>query len=308
LVACGVWEAVTYVTASADHLESFSDGEATGFLHRAHRDRLVKLKNPLQADRSVLRPTLIPALVEAVASNLKHADSVRLGELARIYLPHPSSETMDGRPLEIEIAAVAIAGRRDAVGIYTQAGDLDFFDLKGILHAVLSRLGLTVNVEPAAHAALHPGRAASFSVEGIRIALLGELRPDVAARFGVDDARVTVAELDLSSILPLTRRPRENITVPRFLPVEQDFAIVVDEATPADSVGRALLESARPLATDAVLFDIYRGAQIGDGKKSLAYRVSFTAPDRALTDAELVKVRSRIERTLKQRVSGTLRS
>ena len=89
---------------------------------------------------------------------------------------------------------------------------------------------------------------------------------------------------------------------------KQDFAIVVAEETPASEVEAALLAGAGPLATGIALFDIYRGPQIGDNRKSLAYRVTFTAPDRALTDAELGKVRERIARTLRQRVGGELRT
>jgi phenylalanyl-tRNA synthetase beta chain len=98
-----------------------------------------------------------------------------------------------------------------------------------------------------------------------------------------------------------------DISVPRFLPVEQDFAIVVTEEAPAAGVEAALRAGAGPLATAVTLFDIYRGPQIGDNRKSLAYRVTFTAPDRALTDAELGKVRDRIARSL-QKIGGELRA
>ena len=87
-----------------------------------------------------------------------------------------------------------------------------------------------------------------------------------------------------------------------------DFAVIVAESTPAGEVEAALRSGAGPLATAVALFDVYRGSQIGEGRKSLAFRVTFTAPDRALTDAELVKVRGRIEKILKQRVNGTLRT
>jgi phenylalanyl-tRNA synthetase beta chain len=99
-----------------------------------------------------------------------------------------------------------------------------------------------------------------------------------------------------------------EITVPRYLPVEQDFAVIVDESMPAGNVRAALEIAGKPLASAITLFDVYRGSQIGEGKKSLAFRVTFTAPDRTLTDAELVKVRTRIEKTVSQRVSGVLRT
>jgi phenylalanyl-tRNA synthetase beta chain len=129
----------------------------------------------------------------------------------------------------------------------------------------------------------------------------------VARQWDLEEHRVNVAEIDLHAILSLLPERVSEVVVPRFLPVEQDFAIVVDEATPAAEVESALRAGSGPLVSGVTLFDIYRGPQIGEGKKSLAYRVTFTAPDRALMDAELVKVRSRIEKTLAQRVNGALR-
>jgi phenylalanyl-tRNA synthetase beta chain len=137
---------------------------------------------------------------------------------------------------------------------------------------------------------------------------LGELRPDRAETFGIETARVAVAEFDLDALRQAAHPVPDSVRVPRFLPVEQDFAIVVAEETPGADVEAALRSGAGPLATAIALFDIYRGPQIGEANKSLAYRVTFTAPDRALTDAELGKVRERIARTLRQRVGGELRA
>ena len=137
--------------------------------------------------------------------------------------------------------------------------------------------------------------------------MLGELRPDVAESFGIEVPRVAVAELDLDA-LRAAASPVAGAKSPRYLPVQQDFAVVVSEETPAAAVEAALLGGAGALATGIALFDVYRGPQLGEGRKSLAYRVTFTAPDRALTDAELGKVRDRIGKVLGQRVKGELRT
>jgi phenylalanyl-tRNA synthetase beta chain len=137
--------------------------------------------------------------------------------------------------------------------------------------------------------------------------MLGELRPDRAQSFGIEAPRVAIAEIDLDALRKAGHPVPTDISVPRFLPVEQDFAIVVAEETGAAAVETALRAGAGPLVTAVTLFDIYRGPQIGDNRKSLAYRVTFTAPDRALTDAELSKVRDRIARSL-QKVGGELRA
>ena len=267
-----------------------------------------------------MRPTLLPSLLAVAAENLKHERGVRLFELARVYLPRADVGAVRDRqgdgalPREANAAALVLAGRREPVSRFAGEGELDFFDLKGVIEAVVGRTGVVgatfERVEQGGHtdSPLHPGRAAALCVGDQMVGLLGELRPDRAAAFGLEERRVCVAELDLDALLAATQAAPAEVRVPRFLPVEQDFAVVVVESTPAAEVERALLAGAGPLATGIALFDIYRGPQVGEGRKSLAYRVTFTAPDRALTDAELGRVRERIGKTLVQRVGGELRA
>jgi len=137
--------------------------------------------------------------------------------------------------------------------------------------------------------------------------LIGELHPEAARQFGIEGVRVLAGEIDAEALVELSQRRTSSISSPRFLPVEQDLAVVVAESTPASDIEAALRGGAGPLLTDIVLFDVFRGPQIGEENKSLAYRLTFTSPGRALTDADLVKVRGKIERTLKQQVAGRLR-
>jgi phenylalanyl-tRNA synthetase beta chain len=306
LVAAGGWEAVTYVTVGEDDLRHLAtDGDCSPGLHRTPLEELIRLQNPLQADRDVLRPTLLPSLLAAAADNLKHERAVRLFETARVYLPSD-----DELPLERNTLAIVLAGQREPLSRFADnaAGELDYFDLKGIVEALLSRLGIDgAEFRPIGVDELHPGRAAGLFVRGDRIGILGELRPDRALAFGIETPRVAVAEIDLDAVCEAANRVPIAIVTPRFLPVEQDFAIVVAEERDASAVEAALRDGAGPLVSGVALFDIYRGPQIGEGRKSLAYRVTFTAPDRALTDAELAKVRDRIARALRRDVAGELR-
>lgn len=302
LVAAGGFEAVTYVTLGDEQLAPFRDEQGAGFLHRPEAGELIRLRNPLQSDRDILRPAIVPSLLESLAANLRHEPGARLFEIARVYLP--SSGEL---PEERTIAGLVMAGKRDSVSRFAGNDDLDFFDLKGVVESVLSRAGVTAHFQPASHPALHPGRSAGIFRGETQIGLLGELRPDVASAVGIEAPRVCVAELDLDALLDAAQ-PVSGVRTPRFLPVQQDFAVVVQEGTSAADVQTALLGGAGPLATDIALFDVYQGPQVGEGRKSLAYRVTFTAPDRALTDAELLKVRDRIGKVLKQRVAGELRA
>jgi phenylalanyl-tRNA synthetase beta chain len=305
LTGAGASEAVTYSTVGEIDLVGFDQSDKAGFLYEAPVGELVRLVNPIQAERPYLRSTLIPSLLSVVAENMKHEQTVELFELARVYLPQGE----DTLPKEIELAGIVIAGDRAPLSRFTTPGELDYFDLKGMIEAVGVACNVTnMQYETASHPALHPGRAAAISVGDTRLGLIGELRPDVAAAHGLNGVRVIVTEIDLPALLRAMPPRYPDVSVPRFLPVEQDFAIVVDEAVPAQQVEAALRAGAGPLVTSVTLFDIFRGAQIGEGKKSLAYRVTFTAPNRALTDAELVKARGKLERTLRQQAGGTLRT
>jgi len=310
LVGAGCWEARSYVTVSPETLKQFGTPEIVGFTHRSPRNSLVTLRNPIRSSENVLRPTLLPSLIAATADNLKHERSVRFFEIAPVYLPANGAEL----PEQPSTLGAVVAGSREPFGRFTdsatQNDQLDFFDLKGMIETTLDRVGATdVTWTPATHPALHPGRTADIGVSGQAVGIIGELRPDLARSMGIDEVRVCICEIDLASLQRIiAAAPSFNATVPRFLPVEQDFAVVVDHDRPAADVERALRAGAGPLVTGVVLFDVYDGEQLGSGKKSLAFRVTFTAPDRALTDGELGKVRKRIERTLTQQVGGSLRA
>jgi phenylalanyl-tRNA synthetase beta chain len=305
LTGAGGFETVTYVAIGEDELRRLDpESEQSAGLHPVAFDALLRLRNPLQADRAILRPTLLPSLLATAADNLKHERGVRLFETARVYLP-----SNDELPREANSLAIVFAGAREPLGRFATEGELDYFDLKGAVEALLQRLGVSnAEFRRIDRAPLHPGRAAGIFVDGREIGILSEMRPDRAQAFGIEASRVAVAEIDLDALRELAQPVPTEVAVRRFLPVEQDFAIVVAEETPAADIEAALRAGAGPLATGVALFDIYRGPQIGDGRKSLAYRVTFTAPDRALTDAELGKVRDRLARTLRQRVAGELRA
>jgi phenylalanyl-tRNA synthetase beta chain len=261
------------------------------------------LVNPLNADRPYLRNTLLPALLESVAANLRHERRVGLFELARVYLPAGRNEL----PTEVQTLGIVLAGQRDEFDRFASSDSVDFFDLKGIVDEALLQVNVTgVSYETAESPGFHPGRTARILHGDTVVGIVGELHPETAASFGINGIRVVACEIDAEALLELSQRQRKTISAPRFLPVEQDLAVVVREETSAAEVEAALRNGAGPLLTDIVLFDVFRGSQIGDENKSLAYRLTFTSPGRALTDNDLVKVRGKIERTIKQ-VGGKLR-
>jgi phenylalanyl-tRNA synthetase beta chain len=235
---------------------------------------------------------------------------VRLFESGHVYI----GTEPDALPEEPTLIALAWAGFRDSFDRFTprqgKEDQMDFFDVKGAVDLMLNRIGIVDQEwERAEHSALHPGRTARVAVKGQLVGIAGEVRPDLATRIGVEETRLVIAELDLSKLLEMTTDAQKPvIKVDHFLPVEQDFAVVVAKETTAAQVEEALRKNAGPLLSDIVLFDVFEGEQIGAGNKSLAWRLTFTAPDRALTDAELGKTRKKIEKGLKALVGGTLRA
>lgn len=311
LVAAGLFEGRSYVTVSGADVDRWSAEASGGLLHAVRDEQLVRLKNPIQADKDILRPSIVPGLVAAVAENLKHERTVRLFEIGHVYI----GSDPDRQPAEPSTLAIAFAGLRDPFDRFNAHPDasdqLDYFDVKGAIDAVLGHHNhQQLTWSRIEHPALHPGRSAVATLaDGRRLAVVGEVRPDIAQDLGIEDVRLTVAEVNLQLLLEQqTDRPTGQIGVDKFLPVEQDFAVVVAADLDEVEVERALLDGAGPLVTGISLFDVFTGEQLGENRKSLAFRVTFTAPDRALTDAELGKVRKRIERTLSQRVDGSLRA
>lgn len=306
LTGNGLWETISYVTVGAGDLLKLGEaGAPTPGIHPIPIESAIRLRNPMQAERDLLRPTLLPSVVETASRNLKHQRSVRLFEIARVYLPSDAE-----LPVEAATLALAFAGKRDALDRFADsAAELDFFDAKGVVESLLERLGiLGASFRPISLPAFHPGRTAGVYLGETLVGIVGELRPDRARAFDIEQPRVAVAELDLDALHAAAAPASTGITSPRFLPVEQDFAVVVQEDTPASDVLAALRAGAGPLASGFDLFDVYRGPQLGEGRKSLAYRIAFTAPNRALTDAELGKVREKIGKTLRQMVQGELRA
>lgn len=309
LVQAGLQQVQTYTMISEDDLIALSplkDGapDSLGGYPKPE-SAYVRAVNPLRADWELMRPTLIPSLLKIVAENLKYSEQVPVFETARTYQPTSRDELPDER----RAVAIVMAGSRTPFSLYREStDDYDFFDVKGVVEVLLKRLGANdVTFSKISHPSLHPGRAAAITLRGEQIGMLGELHPKVAQSFGID-SRVCVSEIDLRVFAELLNAPWTARQISRFQPIRQDFAIVVDDHTPVSDVDAALRAGAGPLGSAVELFDIYRGEGVGEGKKSLAFRVTLSAPDRQLAEHEVDRVRNKIEREIKKRVGGSIRS
>ena len=241
----------------------------------------IRIQNPLGEDTSIMRTIALPSMLEILGrNNAYHNKSVKLYELAKIYLP------IDGEPLPEEPKMLVL-------GTYG-AGE-SFFSLKGELEAVLTGL----RVKKASYTAVkdnpsyHPGRCAKVSVDGVDVGYMGQVHPLVAANYGID-AEVYCAELNFSKLFELTLPEPTFTPLPKYPAVTRDLALVCDEAITVAELENCIIAAAGKLLRQVNLFDIYRGKGIPEGKKSMAFSLVLRADDRTLTDEDSVGVVNKV--------------
>jgi phenylalanyl-tRNA synthetase beta chain len=277
----------------------------------------IRVSNPLSLDHSELRTTLLGSLLDAARYNLaRGADRVALFESGRAYLARGESRAggvaggvfAGDRPapaFEPQCLAALAVGPLAPASWGSEARPADFFAIKGILEALAGQLGAAVELEAHAQPFLHPGRSAKVVVGGLEAGWLGEVHPLVCREWDIESAagfQVGLAELVAAS--PFGREAYEDVTT--YPASYQDLAIVVDDDVPAARVRQVIMEGGGDLLRGAHVFDLYRGEQVGEGRKSLAFRLEFRAPDRTLTDAEVAERREAIQAALAG-IGGSLR-
>ena len=298
LVGLGLHEAWTTTFASArDHDDLGLAGD-----HPARR--AVRLANPMTAEETHLRTTLLAGLLRSAGRNFAHrVPSVALFETGRVFEP-----TDEDLPQEAPVLAAVCSGPRTAQGWRWPEEAWDFFAIKGVLEALGAAFRAPdLGFAPVTGAPFHPTRAARVTRGETVLGALGEIHPDVCERFGVPEGTVAL-EVSLNALLAnLPGRPRVE-QLPKFPSVFLDLAVVVDDAMPAARVQEAIVAAGAPDVSSVRLFDLYRGDQIGPGKKSLAYALEIRAADRTLTDDEATAVRDRIVAALQERTGAQLRT
>ncbi len=266
----------------------------------------VRIANPIVSDRNVLRQDLLSSLLEVVERNARFRDSMALFEISPVFLGSEEDEL----PEEQARLAVVLTGARHQPG--WQAGDkapVDFYDMKGVVSEMLAGMKVMgVRYEPAQHPAFHPGKCARVLAGGRQVGVIGELHPLVRENYELPEWPLLAGDFNLEAILEDVPPRYDVLPVPTFPPVLEDLAVVVDEELPAETVADTIQDAGGVMLVDLRLFDVYRGEQVGTGKKSLAYSLTYQAPDRTLTDAEVARMRQLIVRRLEQELEAKLRS
>ena len=272
---CGFSQAMTYSFESPkvfDKLKLAADAEER---------KTVVISNPLGEDFSIMRTMPLNGMLTSLATNYNRRNKdVKLYELAKVYVPVEGEELPDERV-------------QFTLGFY---GDGDFFTMKGVVEEFLEKIGMSVRPEydpEAGKAFLHPGRQAKILYKDTVIGYLGEVHPDVADTYGLGD-RTYVAVLDLPEILPFASFDRKYEGIAKFPAVTRDISMVMPKTVLVGEVEKIIEKRGGKLLEKYNLFDIYEGAQIKEGFKSVAYTISFRAKDRTLEDKDIQPIMEKI--------------
>ncbi len=304
LAAIGLTEVLSFPFIGA------RDFDALGIDAGDIRRRTSTLRNPLDAQRPLMRSTLLPGLLETLSRNLSRgARDVALYELGSVFLPRPDAPrppvlAVGARPSDHDLAVLeaavptqvqhvgaVIAGHWERSGWWGPGRDADWMDIIELARRIGRSAGADLRVEPADLAPWHPGRCAGIRVGDWPVGYAGELHPAVLERLGLP-ARTVALELNLSGFP--ARRPVVAPSISAFPPVLQDLALIVDAVVPADRVADVLRRAGGPLLESVRLFDVYTGEPVPAGRKSLAFALSVRATDRTLTGAEAQQVRDAV--------------
>ena len=254
----------------------------------------MRIQNPLGEDTSIMRTIALPSMMEILSrNNAYHNKSVKLYELAKIYLP------VEGQVLPEE-------PRMLLLGTYG-AGET-FFTLKGELEAIFNGL----RVKKASYSAVkdnpsyHPGRCAKVTIDGVDVGVMGQVHPLVAKNYGID-VDVYCAEINFTAVLGLLLPDATYTPLPKYPSVTRDLALICDEAVTVADCENVINASAGKLLRGVKLFDIYRGTGVPEGKKSMAFSLELRADDRTLTDTDSEQVVTKVLKALAEKLDATLR-
>ena len=257
--------------------------------------RSVVISNPLGEDTSVMRTTALPSMLEVLARNANfNNENVRLFEMGSIYLP-------DEDP-----AKLPYEGKMLTLGMY---GDADFYTVKGVIENLLS-LAAIKNAEWVAvsdNASYHPGRCAEVTVDGKVLAVFGQIHPVVAENYGVS-MPVYAAEIDFDALFAARTAEKHYKPLPKFPAITRDFSFVCDEALEVGKIIAVMRKAGGKQCEGVNLFDIYRGAQVGENKKSVSIRMTLRAEDHTMTMEDAEKVTKKVLTLLDRELGLTLRA
>lgn len=289
LSGAGLYEVVTYSFVTPKHFDMINIPEDSKLRN------VVRILNPLGQEMSIMRTTLIPSMLEVISRNFsKKTESGQFFELGRVYWP---TERPDAKlPEEKNMLSI---------GVY---GSFDFFDLKGSVELLFESLGINKYefVRETENSIFHTGKAANIFLRKKKVGTIGEIHPDVAENFDIP-VSTYVCELDFDEVIENSQLGRKFKQLPKYPAVERDMAFLVSDEVMVSHLEDIIRQKGGNLVENIRLFDVYKGKQIPENKKSVAYSITYRAEDRTLKDEEVNKVHGEITKTIEEKLGGQLR-
>ena len=275
LTGMGFYEIMNYSFVSRADMEKLSLPADDSRL------QMVEIRNPLGADTSVMRTTLLPGMGKTIALNMNHGNpAARLFEVAATFDPgHPSAE---GLPRENQTLAFGVYGKEES-----------FYTLRTVAERILHQLGVSYTIVRSQEPYLHPGRQAALRQGDVTLCILGEVHPEARKAFEMPD-RGLMGEMNLQAVAALVQPMGAVKPMPRFPAVTRDLALVMGEDTPIGPLLQGMRDAAGPLLEEANLFDVYRSPAIGAGKKSAAFSFVFRSSDHTLVEEEVQAIMDKL--------------
>ena len=289
MVGLGFYEAQCFSFISPSWIEKLDlpEGDA--------RRTPVVIQNPLGDDTSVMRTTLVPTMLNALALNMNRGnDSARLVEVAPVFMPRGEGELPDEWPYAV-------------LGMYGDGAD--FYALRSAVMCLCAKYGLRPDVAAGGDGYYHPGRKAVLTLRGgsVKLGQMGEIHPLVNEKFALPE-RAYVAEIDVRALKTCAVELGAVKPLPKYPAVSRDLALVVNEDVGAGTLQSAIERAAGKLCEGVKLFDVYRGERLGMGKKSIAFTITFRSLDHTLTDAEINAAMDKILSAVSKNLGAVIRA
>lgn len=287
MIACGLSEIYTYSFTSPKVFDMINLPEESPL-----RDTVV-ISNPLGEDYSIMRTTTIPDMLKVISTNYnRRVEEARIFELSNVYIPDAGNEL----PLEKSVLTM---------GMY---GNVDFYDIKGVLEELFAKLGIKkYDFEPCKDdCAFHPGRTATLCINGKKAGVIGEIHPEVIEKFE-GPQRVYLCTVDLLPLIENASLKVQYTSLPKFPAVTRDIAMLIKEDIMVKQIEEVIVQRGGKILESVKLFDVYKGKQVPEGMKSVAYSITFRAHDKTLTDEDVNKTMKKILDGLKTNLDADLR-
>jgi len=300
LVNLGLQEIINYRLTSPEEEARMLPND----VEKPHRE-YVQLLNPISQDKRVMRTSLVPQMLNTLEKNMRNAERLGLFELGPIFL----ADEKELLPVEEYHLCLGMSGlSQNKAWDRKEPAALDFFDLKGYVEAFLEAIHIQHAVfTPVQDLTFHPGKCAAIVCNGITIGILGEIHPKTCENYDFIHKKVYLADFNLDALFNLIPAVFRSQSVSTYPPVLEDLAVIVPDETPATDVAALIRQAGGDLLTELKLFDVFKGEQIGEGKKSLAYNLTFQAFDRTLTDKNVEKTRNKIIQILENQMGAEVR-